>query len=220
MFLVIKDVLSPAEVDQIRVAAKSVRFIDGRASNPHNIAKNNLQADMNTQEAQRCSQIAGAGLARSEELRDFAFPKRIATPLLSRYEPGMKYGVHTDAAFLPLPTGPMRSDVSATLFIGDPSTYDGGRLVIHQGSERVEIDPVPGSMIVYPSTTLHEVTPVTRGERLAMFTFIESNIPDQMHRELLYQLNEVHALEGLTMKWENRTRLQFVMANLQRMWSR
>jgi PKHD-type hydroxylase len=61
---------------------------------------------------------------------------------------------------------------------------------------------------------------VTRGERLGMFTFMESTIPDQMHRELLYQLNEVHALEGLTMKWENRTRLQFVAANLQRMWSR
>ena len=220
MFLLIKDMLSKPEIDQIRLAAKNVRFIDGRASNPHNIAKHNLQADMNQPEAQRCSQIAGAALGRSEELMNFAFPKRIATPLLSRYEPGMKYGVHTDSAFLPLPTGPMRSDVSATLFIGDPATYDGGRLTIHQGSERVEIDPVPGSMIVYPSTTLHEVTPVTRGERLAMFTFIESNIPDQMHRELLYQLNEVHALEGLTMKWENRTRLQFVAANLQRMWSR
>jgi PKHD-type hydroxylase len=194
--------------------------VDGRASSPHNIAKHNLQADMTQAEAQRCSQIAGAAITRNEELQNFTFPKRIATPLLSRYEPGMKYGVHTDAAFLPLPTGPMRSDVSATLFIGDPSTYDGGELVIHEGSERVVIKGEPGEMIVYPSTTLHEVNPVTRGERLAMFTFMESNIPDQMHRELLYQLNEVHALEGLTMKWENRTRLQFVAANLQRMWSR
>ncbi|HEY2068188.1 MAG TPA: Fe2+-dependent dioxygenase [Rhizomicrobium sp.] len=220
MFLLVKNLLSPAEVEQIRQGAKSVRFIDGRASNPHNVAKQNLQADMSNTEAQRCSQIAGNAIMRNEEVKNFAFPKRIATPLLSRYEPGMKYGTHTDSAFLPLPTGPMRSDVSATLFIGDPATYDGGRLVIHQGSERVEINPEPGAMIVYPSTTLHEVTPVTRGERLAMFTFMESNIPDQMHRELLYQLNEVHALEGLTMKWENRTRLQFVAANLERMWSK
>ncbi|HEX3675336.1 MAG TPA: Fe2+-dependent dioxygenase [Rhizomicrobium sp.] len=220
MFLLIKDLLTGAEVDQIRQAARTVRFIDGRASNPHNIAKHNLQADMTQAEAQRCSQIAGAAVARNEELQNFAFPKRIATPLLSRYEPGMKYGVHTDAAFLPLPTAPLRSDVSATLFIGDPSSYEGGELVIHQGSERIVVKGEPGSMIVYPSTTLHEVNPVTKGERLGMFTFIESNIPDQMHRELLYQLNEVHALEGLTMKWENRTRLQFVAANLQRMWSR
>jgi PKHD-type hydroxylase len=219
MFLLIKDLLSAAEVEQIRQLAKSVRFVDGRASNPHNIAKHNLQADLSQAEAQKVSQIAGAAVAANEEVKNFAFPKRIATPLLSRYEPGMKYGVHTDAAFLPLPNSPMRSDVSATLFIGDPASYDGGELIIHIGSERVTIKGEPGSMILYPSTTLHEVNPVTRGERLALFTFMESVIADQMQRELLYMLNEVHALEGLTMKWENRTRLQFVMANLQRMWA-
>jgi PKHD-type hydroxylase len=220
MFLQIKDVLSAGEVEQIRQLAKSVRFMDGRASNPHNIAKLNLQADMSQPDAQKASQIAGAAVARNEEIQNFAFPKRIATPLLSRYEPGMKYGPHTDAAFLPLPTAPLRSDVSATLFIGDPASYDGGELVIHTGSEKFAIKGEPGSMIVYPSTTLHEVNPVTRGERLAMFTFMESTIPDPVHRELLYELNDVYALEGLTMKWENRTRLQFVTSNLHRMWAR
>jgi PKHD-type hydroxylase len=220
MFLLIKDLLTPAEVEQIRQLAKSVRFVDGRASNPHNVAKHNLQADMSQGDAQKASQIAGAAVARNDQVQNFAFPKRIATPLLSRYEPGMKYGAHTDAPFLPLPTAPLRSDVSATLFIGDPASYDGGELVIHMGSEKVAIKGDPGAMIVYPSTTLHEVNPVTRGERLAMFTFMESVIPDQMQRELLYELNEVHALEGLTMKWENRTRLQFVMSNLHRMWAR
>jgi PKHD-type hydroxylase len=220
MFLLIKDVLAPAEVEQIRQLAKTVRFMDGRASNPHNVTKHNLQADMSQPDAQKASQLAGAAIARNEELQNFAFPKRIATPLLSRYEPGMKYGAHTDAAFLPLPTAPLRSDVSATLFIGDPASYDGGELVIHAGSEKFAIKGEPGSMIVYPSTTLHEVNPVTRGERLAMFTFMESTIPDPVHRELLYELNEVHALEGLTMKWENRVRLQFVTSNLHRMWAR
>ena len=175
---------------------------------------------MSQGDAQKASQIAGAAITRNEEVQNFAFPKRIATPLLSRYEPGMKYGAHTDAPFLSLPTAPLRSDVSATLFIGDPASYDGGELVIHMGSEKVAIKGDPGSMIVYPSTTLHEVSPVTRGERLAMFTFMESVIADPFHRELLYELGEVHALEGLTMKWENRTRLQFVMSNLHRMWAR
>src|ERR1700679_296698 len=137
MFLLIKDLLTAAEVDQIRQLATPVRFVDGRASNPHNTAKHNLQADMAQGEAQKVSQIAGAAVARNAEDENFAFPKRIATPLLSRYEPGMKYGAHTDAAFLPLPNGPLRSDVSATLFIGDPATYDGGELIIHIGSERV-----------------------------------------------------------------------------------
>ncbi|HSM97249.1 MAG TPA: Fe2+-dependent dioxygenase [Rhizomicrobium sp.] len=220
MFLLVKNVLSPAEIDQVRQLARSIRFMDGRASNPNNLAKKNLQADMSGAEAQKASQIVGAAIAANEEVRNFAFPKRIATPLLSRYEPGMTYGVHSDAAYLPLPNGPLRSDVSATLFIGDPATYDGGDLRIHLGTQTVTIKGNPGEMIVYPSNTLHEVVPVTRGERLAFFTFMESTIPNHVERDLLYTLNEVYALEGLKMDWENRTRLQYVSSNLTKMWSR
>jgi len=220
MFLVVKNVLSAAEVAQIAEIAKSVRFVDGKASNPHNLAKNNLQMDTTQAEAVRASNIAGAAIAGNEELKNFVFPKRIASPLLARYEPGMKYGPHSDAPFIPLPTAPLRSDVSGTLFIAEPSTYDGGELVIHLGSEKVSIKGEPGSMVVYPSTTLHEVTPVTRGARLVLITFIESVIPDQTQRDLLYQLNEVYALEGLKMEWENRTRLNYVSSALHRMWAR
>jgi PKHD-type hydroxylase len=220
MFLLVKDVLSVSEVEQVQNLAKQVRFVDGRGSNPHNTAKENLQADLSQPEAQRASQIAGGAIARNEQITAFAFPKRIAAPLLSRYTPGMKYGVHADAPFLPLPSGPLRSDVSATLFLGDPASYDGGDLRIHQGSESVTIKGEPGSMIIYPSTTLHEVVPVSRGERLCFFTFMESTIPDQTQRELLYNLNEVYAREGLKMDWQSRTRLQFVSGSLQRMWTR
>ncbi len=220
MFLLVKNVLTPAEIDQVRALARNVRFIDGRASNPHNTAKKNVQADMAHPDAQKASQITGAAIAAHEEVKNFAFPKRIAAPLLSRYEIGMTYGAHSDAPYLPLPTGPLRSDVSATLFLGDPASYDGGELVIHLGTEKIAIKGEPGSLILYPSTTLHEVNPVTRGERLAFFTFMESVIPDQQHRELLYQLYEVHALEGLKMDWENRTRLQYVTSALHRMWAR
>ncbi len=219
MFLFLKNVLTPAEVDQIRQIAKTIRFVDGRQSNPHNLAKQNLQADPTQPDSARAGQIAGAAIARNDEVRNFAFPKRIATPLLSRYEPGMNYGPHADAPFLQLPNGPLRSDVSATIFLGDPATYQGGELVVHLGSERLTFKGEPGSMIVYPSTTLHEVAPVTAGERLGMFTFMESVIPDQAQRELLYTLNEVSALEGYNISWENRTRLQFVIASLHRMWS-
>ncbi|HEY3637684.1 MAG TPA: Fe2+-dependent dioxygenase [Rhizomicrobium sp.] len=219
MFLFVRNVLTPAEVDQIRQLAHAIKFVDGRQSNPHNLAKKNLQADPTQPEAVRSGQIAGAAIARNEEIRNFAFPKRIATPLLSRYEPGMNYGPHADAPFLQLPGSPMRSDISATLFIGEPGTYEGGELVIHLGNEQHKFKGEPGSMIVYPSTTLHEVAPVTSGQRLSMFTFMESSIPNQMNRELLYALNEVSALEGYNISWENRTRLQFVIANLHRMWA-
>lgn len=219
MFLLVKDVLTPDEVGQIRELAKVIRFVDGRASNPHNTAKKNLQMDPAQPEAQRASQIAGQAISRNEEIRNFTFFKRIASPMLSRYEPGMTYGAHADAAYLPLPNGPLRSDVSGTLFVGAPSECEGGELVIHMGSESVKVKGEPGSMIVYPSTTLHEVAPVTSGQRLSMFTFMESFVPNQIHRELLWSVNEVAALEGFTMKWENRMRLQFVSASLHRLWS-
>lgn len=219
MFLVVKNVLSPEEVEQVRSIARSVRFIDGRASNPHNLAKDNQQMDPSQPDAQRASNIAGAAIARNQEIANFVFPKRIAAPLLARYEPGMKYGAHADAPFLPLPNGPLRSDVSGTIWIADPSTYDGGELTIHLGTEKVSVKGEPGAMVVYPSTTLHEVTPVTRGQRLVMITFIESVVSDQTDRELLFTLNEVHALEGLKMDWQNRTRLQYVIASLHRRWA-
>jgi PKHD-type hydroxylase len=219
MFLLVKDVLTPAEVEQIRAIARSVRFVEGRASNPHNLAKDNLQMDTAQPDAMRASNIAGAAIARNEEIRNFVFPKRIASPLLARYEPGMKYGTHADAAFLPLPNGPLRSDVSGTLWIADPASYQGGELTIHLGSENITVKGEPGSMVVYPSTLLHEVKPVTEGQRLVLITFIESVISDQVERELLWQLNEVHALEGLKMDWENRTRLQYVIASLHRRWA-
>jgi PKHD-type hydroxylase len=219
MFLLVKNVLTPTEIDQIRQIASVVRFVDGRGSNPHNLAKNNLQMDVSQPEAQRASQIAGQAIGRNEEVKNFTFPKRIASPMLSRYEIGMTYGAHADAAYLPLPNGPMRSDVSATLFIGEPTDCEGGELVIHLGSETIKVKGDAGSMILYPSTTLHEVAPVTSGNRLSMFTFMESYIPNQIHRELLYSVNEVAALEGFNMKWENRMRLQFVSASLHRLWS-
>jgi PKHD-type hydroxylase len=219
MFLMVKDVLTPAELGQIRDLARNLRFVDGRISNPHNQAKNNLQVDISQPDAGKAAQIAGTAIARNEEITNFVFPKRIATPLLARYEPGMTYGVHADAAFIPLPAAPLRSDVSGTLYINDPATYEGGRLTIHLGSEKVTIEGEAGSMVVYPSTTLHEVTPVTSGHRLVMITFIESVVPDQTKRELLYTLNEVNALEGFNMSWENRTRLNFVSGSLHRMWA-
>jgi PKHD-type hydroxylase len=220
MFLLVKNVLTQTEIGQILQLSEGLKFVDGRQSNPHNTAKQNLQLDMTQPNAAKLSQIAAAAVGRNEEIRNFAFPKRIATPLLSRYEPGMTYGVHADAPYLQLPTGPLRSDVSGTLFLEDPESYKGGELVIHLGSETIPVKGEPGSMIIYPSTTLHEVAPVTEGRRLSLFTFIESTVPDQQQRELLYLVNEVHALEGFNIRPENRTRLQFIASCLHRMWAR
>jgi PKHD-type hydroxylase len=131
----------------------------------------------------------------------------------------MKYGAHADAAILQVSGGVIRSDLSCTVFVGDPATYEGGELSIVVGNQAIGFKGAPGEAIVYPSTTLHEVLPVRSGQRLVSITFIESFIADQHRRTQVYELNEVAALEGNRMNWENRVRLDVVRQNLMRMWS-
>jgi PKHD-type hydroxylase len=219
MFLQIENFLTAAEVQSVAEIARQAKFIEGRRSNPHNTTKDNVIGDPNDPMAQSASQIALTALQRSEEARNFVFPQRVAMPTLSRYEAGMKYGAHIDAAFLPVGPQPLRSDVSCTIFIANPADYQGGELIAHLGSETVRIKGSAGSAVFYPSTTVHQVVPVTSGERLVIITFIESQIPDQLQRDMLYALGEVRALEGLKMDWRNRTQLEYVIANLHRMWS-
>jgi PKHD-type hydroxylase len=218
VFLELPEVLTPPEVARLRQLAAVARFADGRASNPHSIAKNNQQVDPSDPAHAEASKIMAGALQRSEPFRGFTFPRIMAPPMLARYAPGMNYGAHSDAAFMPLGQRPLRSDVSCTIFIADPATYEGGELTIHLGTRGVPFKGAAGAAIVYPSNTLHEVRPVTAGERLVGITFIESMIPDPAHRDLLYQLDEVAALEGFNISWENRTRLQYVRNNLRRMW--
>lgn len=220
MFLVVENLLSAAEVQTVRDIARQVKFVDGKVSNPHNVSKDNVIGDTSDPLARQAAQIALSALQRSEEAKNFVLPQRVAVPQLARYEVGMKYGAHIDAAFLPVGPQPLRSDVSCTLFIADPAEYQGGELVIHQGSEVTRIKGHAGAAVFYPSTRVHQVTPVSGGARLVMITFIESQVPDERQRELLYALNEVRALEGLKMEWRNRIQLEYVIANLLRMWSR
>jgi PKHD-type hydroxylase len=220
MFLRIEDFLNTAEVQALAQLATQAQFLDGRRSNPHNPTKLSAIGDPNDPATQKAAQIALAALQRSEEFQNFAFPRRIAGPNFARYEAGMKYGAHTDVAFLPIGPQPLRSDLSCTLFINDPADYQGGELAINLGTETVRIKGKPGCAIFYPSTTIHEVVPVSAGVRLVMITFIESQIPDQMQRDLLYTLGEVRALEGLKIEWRNRVQLEYVIANLHRMWAR
>ena len=219
MFLKIKNLLSPAEISRLRELADELRFVEGRVSNPANVTKDNLQADTRDAKYAESVQLLHGALVRSREFVDFAMPKRIAPPLLCRYEPGMKYGAHADAAIIQVSAARLRSDLSCTIFVGDPGSYEGGELAIVAGNQTVAFKGVAGEAIVYPSTLLHEVVPVRSGQRLVAITFIESFIADQHQRMQVYELNEIAALEGNTMRWENRVRLDVVRQNLMRMWS-
>lgn len=221
MFLEVKGVLQEAEIARLSEIAARLHFVDGRVSNPNNKAKNNLQADFSDPLHAESSNLLLAAIYRSRGFLDFAMPRRMMAPMLARYEPGMQYGIHSDSAYMPFPgsTEPLRSDVSATIFLSPPQAYEGGELAIHFGTRAIAIKGEPGDAIIYPSTTLHEVRPVRSGQRLVAITFVESLIADETKRNLLYELNEVTALEGLNMRWENRTRLEAVRNNLTRLWS-
>lgn len=210
-------ILTAQEVEECRKIAASAPFVDGRFTNPHNTAKQNEQLHDQTA-YQRSAQILQGALARNEGLLNFAFPVKIAPPLITRYKPGMKYGLHTDVAFMQLPNSGMRSDLSCTIFLSEPESYEGGALHVKLGDGEIYFKLKPGEAIVYPSDTLHEVEPVTKGERLVAITFMQSRIQDPFRRNLVYNLNEVAALEGLTMKPENYTMLQLVQNQLLRYW--
>jgi PKHD-type hydroxylase len=209
--------LTDAEIAECRRIAATAPFVDGRITNPHNKAKQNEQLH-EPQAYQKSSQLLLEAYRRSEEFREFAFPVLIAPPFMTRYRPGMKYGVHSDAAFIRMPAGELRSDLSSTIFLGNPDEYEGGALHIRYGDADIRFKLRAGEAVIYPSDTLHEVEPVTKGERLVAITFIQSRIQDPFRRNLLFDLNEVAALEGLKMDYQNFSRLQVVQNQLLRYW--
>jgi PKHD-type hydroxylase len=218
MFLEVQDLLTADETAYLRGLFDRLHFVDGRVTNQHSKVKNNLQLDYEDPGYKDSSELMHTALSRSPEVQAFALPKVIAPPLLTRYAPGMNYGAHSDAPFMQVGDQVIRSDLSCTIFLADPSSYEGGALSVQLGGRRLEFKLPAGGAVIYPSTTLHEVTPVTTGERLVGITFMESRVPDQFQRELLYQLNDVIALEAFNVSWENRTRLNYVAGALARMW--
>ena len=193
--------------------------MDGRITNPHSRVKANLQLDYKDPAYAESSRLLAQALQRNETFRDAAFPRVMAPPMLTRYRLGHAYGLHSDAAFMPIGERPLRSDLSCTIFVSPPEAYEGGELCVQLGSHTARLKGAARSAVIYPSNTLHEVTAVASGERLVGLTFIESRIADATLRGLLYELNEVAALEGLGMAWENFSRLQHVQMSLLRLWS-
>jgi len=214
----ILQILNDAEIAECKRIAASTPFVDGRITNPHNTAKQNEQLH-DPAAYQKSSQLLMQAFGRSQEFAEFALPAFVAPPLITRYQPGMKYGAHADAAFLQMPGQTIRSDLSCTVFLNDPKDYEGGELHLKLGDAQLTFKLKAGEAILYPSDTFHQVVPVTKGERLVAITFIQSRIQDPFRRNMLYELNEVAALEGLKMDPENYGRLQLVQQNLLRHWS-
>lgn len=180
--------LQSAEVDGLVSELRQRTFTDGKLT-AHGLArsvKNNLQITGSDPETDELQKRVVSAFQRSAEFQAFALPRRIARPMFSRYDPGMEYGDHIDNAIM----GEIRTDLSVTLFLSRPETYDGGELVIQLplGNQEIKLDA--GEAIVYPSNSVHHVAPVTRGARLAAVTWVQSRVRDQEVRGILYDLHK------------------------------
>jgi PKHD-type hydroxylase len=217
MIRILSNVLSPSELQQVHTLLPQVAFADGRVTNPDSGVKRNLQASQEDPANARIAQIARDALFRHPDLRVFAQPRTLARTTVVRYEPGMTYGWHVDEALFPS-TPPIRSDLSCTVFLNAPHEYDGGELTVQFGAQELSYKLEPGQAILYPSTTIHQVAPVTRGTRLAAITWMQCWIADAQQRELLVQLEEARARAG-TDDPRLTVLLASLRANLFRMWA-
>ncbi|MBN8528952.1 MAG: Fe2+-dependent dioxygenase [Caulobacterales bacterium] len=191
MLLHIPEVFSKAEVEALRARLDAGPWADGNVTSGHQsaLAKRNQQLPTESAEAKEVGAAVVQALNADPMFMAAALPHTIFPPLFNRYEGGEAFGLHVDNAIRQGSGVRIRSDLSMTLFLSEPDSYDGGELVIEglYGPQTVKLPA--GDAVLYPSKSLHEVTPVTRGARVACFTWIQSLIRDDADRELLFRLD-------------------------------
>lgn len=193
MMIKIEGVLDVAGVAQVRAIVDAAEWIDGNETSGHQsrVAKRNRQLPQGSEAAARAGQIVLDAVGRAPEFIAAALPLKVFPPLFNRYEGGEAFGAHIDNS-IRVDAGSgfrIRSDLSCTLFLEPPEAYEGGELVIESlyGEQRVKLSA--GDMILYPASSVHRVTPVTRGARTAAFFWLQSMIRDDGEREQLYRLD-------------------------------
>jgi PKHD-type hydroxylase len=216
MQIVVGNVLSADEIGLVRETLAGATFEDGRetAGFAARLVKNNRQAT-NDRTIETVRKLVEERILGHEVFAMAVRPKALTSVMFSAYEPGMHYGSHVDDALMQ----GMRTDVSFTLFLSDPDSYDGGELVIESASGEDAVKLAAGSLLAYPSTTLHHVAPVTRGTRLAAVGWARSYVRDAARREILFDLDtarrQLFAREGKSAEYDLVSKS---LANLMRMW--
>ena len=195
MLLRIPDLLSPEELRTARTILDRADWVDGRvtAGEQAALAKQNEQLPTRGEAARRLQQIVLGALDRSAVFFSATLPRRVLPPMFNRYGGAAnRYGNHVDQAVRALPDGAqrLRSDVSCTLFLAEPQSYDGGELVVEHsfGTERIKLPA--GHLVLYPASSVHRVEPVTRGHRLASFFWVESMVRGDERRRLLFDMDQ------------------------------
>ena len=193
MLLPIPEVLTAAQIAEARQILDQAEWADGRVTAGHQSsrAKDNMQLPEDSPAARRLGDMILRALEQNALFISAALPLRVFPPLFNRYQGGQKFGTHVDNAIRQVTGTPhrIRTDLSATLFLCEPDEYDGGELVIEDtyGTHNVKLPA--GHLILYPSTSLHQVRPVTRGARVASFFWIQSMVRDDAERTLLFDLD-------------------------------
>ncbi len=188
-------VLDEAQVSHLRAALAGAgpAWVDGRATAGYQGApvKNNQQIDELSDVGHDCQRMVTAALERNPLFISAALPNVLYPPMFNRYEVGMGFGLHVDGSVRlhPRDGSKIRTDVSATLFLSDPDGYDGGELQIEDSYGTHSVKLPAGDMVLYPATSLHQVTPVTRGVRLACFTWVQSLVKLDADRAMLFELD-------------------------------
>ncbi|MBM7063422.1 Fe2+-dependent dioxygenase [Pseudomonas sp. UL073] len=223
MMVHIPRVLSAEQVADCRRLLLQARWSDGKQTAGYQAArvKNNLQLAESAPEAQQVGRLILQALERTPLFISAALPLKVLAPQFNCYQGGQAYGFHVDSAVRERSDGQrVRTDLSATLFLTDPAEYDGGELVIEDtyGSHSVKLPA--GDLILYPSSSLHQVTPVTRGARISSFFWMQSMVRDEGQRRLLFELdNSVQQLSReLGAGHASCVRLGGVYHNLLRRW--
>lgn len=224
MLLSIPDVLSQTQVTEARRVLAQAEWLDGRVTAGHQSAdaKNNTQLSEASPVARKLGDTILEALGKNALFISAALPLRVFPPLFNRYEGGHSFGTHVDNAIRQVRDTPhrVRTDLSATLFFSSAEEYDGGELVVEDTYGVHSVKLPAGHMVLYPSTSLHHVQPVTRGARIASFFWIQSMVRDDGERTLLFDLD----LSIQKINYEHRNsdaavRLTGIYHNLLRRWA-
>jgi PKHD-type hydroxylase len=221
MLSILDNVLTAEEVGAVLGRVTEADFEDGKATAGYRakLVKDNQQVRKDAPGLVENRKLILAQLRKHPGFRTAAFAKAIRPILVSRYRPGMQYGLHVDDPLMGSERKE-RSDVAMTLFLSAPESYDGGELYFESPWGAQEIKLPAGSAVIYPASTLHRVNPVTRGERIAAVTWMESFVRDPARRELLAELDRVRAFLHRTQPDAAETNLAFkTYANRYRMWA-
>ena len=229
MLITIEKVLTPGQVNEARQKLAAAEWVDGRVTAGYQAqeVKRNAQIPESSPVAKELGEMILAGLARSPRFMSAALPLRVFPPMFNSYAGGQTFGTHVDTAIRQLATTGqrIRTDLSATLFLTAPNEYDGGELIVEDSYGEKSVKLAAGDMVLYPATSLHRVEPVTRGNRVSSFFWIQSMIRQDAHRALLFELDaSIQRLAGSDLAQsapakQSSVQLTGVYHNLLRQWA-